>query len=108
MATLAAPAIAAPTPYADSGFWSWLTTTDHKRIGRLYLFTALTFMLIGGLEAELIRTQLHAPNQHFLSAELYNQIFTMHGTTMIFLMGMPLSIAFGNYLLPLMIGKQQD
>jgi cytochrome c oxidase subunit I len=106
MATIAAPRIAAPTEYSDSGFWAWLTTTDHKRIGRLYLFTALTFMLIGGFEAELIRTQLHAPNQHILSAELYNQIFTMHGTTMIFLVIMPLSSAFFNLLIPLQIGAR--
>ena len=67
MATLATPAIA-PAAYAEGGIWSWITTTDHKRIGTLYLFTALTFMLIGGAEAEIIRTQLHAPNQHFVAA----------------------------------------
>jgi cytochrome c oxidase subunit 1 len=106
MATLAAPAIAAPPDYSESGFWSWLTTTDHKRIGRLYLFTALFFMMWGGAEAMMIRWQLHAPNQHFLSAELYNQIFTMHGTTMIFLVIMPLSSAFFNMLIPLQIGAR--
>jgi cytochrome c oxidase subunit 1 len=105
MATLAAPAIA-PASYAEGGIWSWITTTDHKRIGTLYLFTALTFMLIGGAEAEIIRTQLHAPNQHFVTAEQYNQIFTMHGTTMIFLVVMPLSAAFFNMLIPLQIGAR--
>ena len=106
MATLAAPAIAAPTDYSENGFWSWLTTTDHKRIGRLYLFTALFFMMWGGAEAMMIRTQLRAPNMHFLSAELYNEIFTMHGTTMIFLVIMPLSSAFFNLLIPLQIGAR--
>src|ERR1700733_1333090 len=106
MATLAAPAIAAPTDYSESGFWSWLTTTDHKRIGRLYLFTALFFMMWGGAEAMMIRTQLRAPNLHFLSAETYNQLFTMHGTTMIFLVVMPMSAAFFNLLIPLQIGAR--
>ena len=106
MATLAAPALAAPAEKYESGLWSWLATTDHKRIGRLYLFTALFFFLWGGAEAEIIRTQLHAPNMHFVSAEMYNQIFTMHGTTMIFLVVMPLSAAFFNMLIPLQIGAR--
>jgi cytochrome c oxidase subunit 1 len=107
MATLAAPAITAqkaPTEYG--GVWGWITTTDHKRIGRLYLFTALFFMLWGGAEAEIIRTQLRAPNMHFVSAATYNEIFTMHGTTMIFLAVMPLSSAFFNMLIPLQIGAR--
>ncbi len=106
MATLAAPLAVPRVADEPSGFWSWLSTTDHKRIGTLYLFTALTFMLIGGTEAEIIRTQLSGPNQHFVSAELYNQIFTMHGTTMIFLVVMPLSAAFFNLLIPLQIGAR--
>src|SRR6478672_3222139 len=101
MATTAAPTQAAHLnehAYGEqSGVWSWLTTVDHKRIGVLYLYTALAFFLIGGLEAELIRIQLQGPNRHFVSAEFYNQLFTMHGTTMIFLAIMPLSAAFFNF-----------
>src|SRR5579872_2644468 len=106
MATLAAPLVVPRTADEPTGLWSWLATTDHKRIGALYLFTALTFMLIGGAEAEMIRTQLIRPNNHFVSAETYNQIFTMHGTTMIFLVVMPLSAAFFNLLIPLQIGAR--
>ena len=109
MATMA-PA-AAFTPQAESyagesGLWAWLTTVDHKRIGTLYLFTSLFFFIVGGLEAGLIRLQLAGPNKHVLSAEAYNQMFTMHGTTMIFLAIMPLSAAFFNYLIPLQIGAR--
>jgi cytochrome c oxidase subunit 1 len=110
MATTALPTSAAPHPASaydeHSGIWSWLTTVDHKRIGVLYLFTALVFFLIGGLEAEIIRLQLQGPNGHVVSAELYNQLFTMHGTTMIFLAIMPLSAAFFNFLIPLQIGAR--
>src|SRR5436190_19737879 len=99
------PPVAAP--YAEKGgVWSWLTTVDHKRIGALYLYTALAFFLIGGFEAELLRVQLQGPNRHFVSAEFYNQLFTMHGTTMIFLAIMPLSAAFFNFLIPLQIGAR--
>src|SRR5947208_6068545 len=93
-------------PTATTGVWSWLTTVDHKRIGVLYGVTALVFFLIGGLEALLIRLQLARPNGHVLTAAQYNQIFTMHGLTMIFLVVMPLSAAFFNYMLPLMIGAR--
>lgn len=86
--------------------WGWLTTADHKKIGTLYLFTALFFFLVGGFEAEIIRAQLGAPNRHLVSAETYNQIFTMHGTTMIFLAIMPLSAAFFNFIIPLQIGAR--
>ena len=89
-----------------SGLWSWLSTTDHKRIGTLYLFTALAFFLLGGIEALIIRTQLFSPNGRVVSAEMYNQIFTMHGTTMIFMALMPLSAAFFNFLIPLQIGAR--
>jgi cytochrome c oxidase subunit 1 len=100
-------AAAASTPAVENtGIWSWITTVDHKRIGTLYLWTALTFFIIGGLEAVLIRTQLAAPNMGFVSAETYNQLFTMHGTTMVFLAIMPLSAAFFNYLIPLQIGAR--
>ena len=92
--------------YARSRIWSWITTVDHKRIGALYLFTALFFFLFGGLEALVIRLQLAQPNGHVVSAEFYNQLFTMHGTTMVFLAVMPLSAAFFNFLIPLQIGAR--
>src|ERR1041385_1057757 len=79
---------------SQKGIVSWLTTVDHKRIGILYGCTALIFFLIGGSEALLIRLQLAHPNGHVLKAEQYNQIFTMHGITMIFLVVMPLGAAF--------------
>ncbi|MGH2557150.1 MAG: cytochrome c oxidase subunit I [Actinomycetota bacterium] len=93
-------------PTATTGFWSWITTVDHKRIGILYGVTAFVFFLVGGMEALLIRLQLTRPDGTVVSAEAYNQIFTMHGLTMIFLVVMPLSAAFFNYMLPLMIGAR--
>jgi cytochrome c oxidase subunit I len=93
-------------PQAMEGFWSWITTVDHKRIGILYGVTSMIFFLLGGLEALLIRLQLAQPNADVLSADAYNQVFTMHGTTMIFLVVMPLSAAFFNYLAPIMIGAR--
>ncbi len=88
------------------GLRSWLTTTDHKRIGLLYFYTAFAFFLVGGLEALLIRAQLARPNGTVVGAETYNQLFTMHGTTMVFLALMPLSAAFFNYIVPLQIGAR--
>ncbi|MDP9387195.1 MAG: cytochrome c oxidase subunit I, partial [Actinomycetota bacterium] len=93
-------------PTSPTGVWSWITTIDHKRIGILYGITAFVFFLLGGVEALLIRLQLAQPNGTVLSAEMYNQIFTMHGTTMIFLVVMPMSAAFFNYLVPLQIGAR--
>src|SRR5437867_9858547 len=93
-------------PRATAGWWSWATTVDHKRIGVLYGVTAVLFFLVGGSEALLIRAQLARPNGHVVTAEAYNEIFTMHGLTMIFLVVMPLSAAFFNYMLPLMIGAR--
>jgi cytochrome c oxidase subunit 1 len=89
-----------------TGLWSWLTTVDHKRIGILYGATAFFFFLLGGLEALLIRIQLSRADSTFLDPDTYNQLFTMHGTTMIFLAIMPLSSMFFNYLIPLMIGAR--
>jgi cytochrome c oxidase subunit I len=108
MATITAPARTSllARPVAPTGVWSWLTTVDAKRIGVLYGLTALTFMLIGGTEALLMRTQLMVPNNTFLSPGTFNAMFTMHGTTMIFLVVMPLSAAFFNYLVPLQIGAR--
>jgi len=88
------------------GIWSWITTVDHKRIGIMYGVTALAFFVLGGIEALLIRLQLATPNGEVLTPDQYNRIFTMHGTTMIFLVVMPLSAAFFNLLTPLMIGAR--
>jgi cytochrome c oxidase subunit 1 len=98
----------APAAVAEkkTGVWSWITTTDHKRIGILYGVTAFVFFLIGGLEALIIRAQLASPDNTLVSADTYNQLFTMHGTTMIFLAVMPLSAAFFNYIIPLQIGAR--
>src|SRR3989449_101894 len=85
---------------------SWITTVDHKRIGILYGVSAFAFFLLGGLEALLIRLQLAAPDAHVVSAETYNALFTMHGTTMVFLAIMPLNAAFFNYMVPLLIGAR--
>jgi cytochrome c oxidase subunit I len=87
-----------------TGLLAWISSVDHKQIGIMYIITALVFLVVGGLESMLIRIQLAQPNAQVLSPEAYNQIFTMHGTTMVFLMGMPILIGFGNYLVPLMIG----
>jgi cytochrome c oxidase subunit I len=85
---------------------SWVTTVDHKRIGILYIATSLGFFFLGGILALLIRTQLIAPNVEIFSRDGYNQLFTMHGTTMIFLVVVPVWAGFANYLVPLMIGAR--
>jgi cytochrome c oxidase subunit 1 len=82
----------------------WILTIDHKKIGILYTVSAFVFFLVGGLEAMLIRLQLAQPDGTILNPDLYNQIFTMHGTTMIFLAVMPFGIGIANYVIPLMIG----
>ena len=87
-----------------SAWLDWVSTVDHKRIGLLYLFTSLFFFCVGGIEALLMRIQLAWPGNTFLSPDMYNQIFTMHGTTMVFLVVVPLLLGFANYLTPLMIG----
>lgn len=84
----------------------WLTTVDHKKIGLMYGAIALFFLLVGGVEALIIRTQLAIPENDLISAQRYNQLFTMHGTTMIFLAIMPLNAAFFNFLVPLQIGAR--
>jgi cytochrome c oxidase subunit 1 len=107
MATTTADAIHAhDVPQSQSGLWSWITTVDHKRIGALYGVTAFIFFLIGGLEALLMRVQLMRPENTFIGPDTFNQMFTMHGTTMIFLAVMPLSASFFNFLIPLMIGAR--
>jgi cytochrome c oxidase subunit 1 len=88
------------------GIWSWITTVDHKRIGILYFVSSLAFFLIGGIEAMLIRLQLAGPENTLLSAQAYNQIFTMHGVTMLLFAVMPMSAAFFNFIVPLQIGAR--
>ena len=90
----------------ERGWTSWITTTDHKRIGILYLYTTFVFFLLGGVQALLMRIQLGAPNNTFLDPTTYNQLFTMHGTTMIFLFVVPIFAGFANYMVPLMIGAR--
>ena len=85
---------------------SWLTTVDHKRIGILYIVTSLIFFAAGGVLALLIRSQLATPSEHLLTKNSYNEVVTMHGTTMIFLVIVPILAGFGNYLVPLMIGAR--
>jgi cytochrome c oxidase subunit 1 len=89
-----------------TGLWSWITTVDHKRIGVMYFLTSLFFFFVGGLEALIIRLQLWKSEQALISAEFYNQLFTMHGTTMIFMVAMPMAVAFFNYVVPLQIGAR--
>ncbi len=93
-----------PTSY--EGWWSWVTTVDHKRIGILYGVTAIIFFLLGGVEALMMRVQLAGPAQDIVSPEVYSQLFTMHALTMIFLAIMPLGAAFFNYMIPLQIGAR--
>ena len=93
-------------PKPSTGWRSWITTVDHKKVGVLYGGAALFFFLVGGIEALAIRTQLFTPNGEVLSAEAYNQAFTMHATTMVFLVIMPMAAAFANYLIPLQIGAR--
>src|SRR6476659_7255050 len=88
------------------GWTSWVTTTDHKRIGILYLVTTFAFFLIGGVEALMMSLQLGAPENTLLEPQTYNELFTMHGTTMIFLFVVPIMAGFGNYFVPLMIGAR--
>src|SRR4026208_2287401 len=89
---------------ASTGVWSWITTVDHKRIGILYGVTAFIFFVMGGIEALIMRAQLARPDSNLVSAQTFNELFTMHGTTMVFLAIMPLSAAFFNFMIPLMIG----
>src|SRR5215471_6958973 len=81
----------------------WVTTVDHKRLGILYITYGLVFLLIAGVEAAIIRTQLMYPHNNFVSPQVFNRLFTMHGTTMIFFVVMPLLFGHANYFVPLMI-----
>src|SRR5215217_5286937 len=93
-------------PVSTRGWRSWLTTVDHKKIGIMYGVSAMAFFAIGGLEALIIRAQLAQPNGQVVSEQTYNEIFTMHGTTMVFLVIMPMLAAFANYFIPLQIGAR--
>ena len=95
-----------PANWKQGRVASWLTTVDHKRIGILYIGTALVFFAVGGVLALLMRAQLATPNEHFLTKDTYDSTMTMHGTTMIFLVVVPILAGFGNFLVPLMIGAR--
>src|ERR1700704_6234162 len=92
-------------PFVDK-LHGWVATVDHKRLGIMYILYALVFLVIGGIEATIMRIQLIVPHNHFVSPQVFNRMFTMHGTTMIFFVAMPLVFGFANYLLPLMIGAR--
>jgi cytochrome c oxidase subunit I len=95
-----------PRPKSSTGIWSWIGTVDHKRIGTLYGITAFIWFLVGGIEAMMMRVQLSSAENDYIDPEAFNQLFTMHGTTMVFLVIMPLSAAFFNWLIPLQIGAR--
>src|SRR6266852_4638536 len=99
------PKTRATTPLVEK-LHDWVTTVDHKRLGILYIVYALAFLLIGGIEATIMRIQLIRPHNNFVSPSVFNQMFTMHGTTMIFFVAMPILFGFANYLIPLMIGAR--
>src|SRR5258706_3460029 len=84
----------------------WVVTVDHKKLGILYILNSLLFLVIGGIEATIMRIQLIVPHNHFVSPQVFNRMFTMHGTTMIFFVAMPMLFSFGTYLIPLMIGAR--
>jgi len=112
--TPVAPVVVTPTetygllkrPVSSTGWRSWVFTVDHKKLGIMYAATAMFFFIVGGIEALLIRLQLAAPNGKVLNADLYNQMFTMHATTMVFLFVMPMAAGFANYFVPLQIGAR--
>ena len=111
MATTHAPITDTVNPVAPRRYWlevlhDWVTTVDHKKIGMMYIVYALVFLVLSGAQALLIRIQLAVPNNHFLSPQVFNRFFTMHGTTMVFFMGMPILFGIGNYVVPLAIGAR--
>jgi cytochrome c oxidase subunit I len=97
---------AVTAPRQTKRWVDWVTTTDHKKIGIMYLVTTFVFFILGGIEALMMRTQLAEPNNTLLSGERYNQLLTLHGTTMVFLFVVPVMAGFGNYFVPLMIGAR--
>ena len=96
---------AAGRPWVET-LHDWVTTVDHKRLGILYIVYALVFLVIAGLEAAIIRIQLIRPHNDFVSPQVFDRMFTMHGTTMIFFVVIPVLFGFANYLVPLMIGAR--
>ncbi|HQU47213.1 MAG TPA: cbb3-type cytochrome c oxidase subunit I, partial [Pirellulales bacterium] len=94
------------SPAAPSLVYDLVTTVDHKKIGLMYIALALMFLVIGGCEALAMRWQLLFPRYDFIGPDAFNQLFTMHGTTMVFFMGMPILIGIGNYMVPLSIGAR--
>src|SRR5438270_10604239 len=94
---------ALPVP---SKLHEWIVTVDHKRLGMMYIATALFFFVVAGVLAALMRVQLAFPNGKFLPPEVFNRLFTMHGTSMVFFVGMPFFAGLANYLVPLMIGAR--
>ena len=99
-------AVAPPTKTVLDRLHEWVVTMDHKKLGLMYIMYALLFLLAGGVEAMIIRLQLATANNHLVSPQAFNQLFTMHGTTMKFLAAMPFMLGFANYLVPLMIGAR--
>lgn len=111
MATIEQPLPARPATIREESSWSeslykWVATVDHKRLGLMYVVSALVFLVIAGIMASVIRLQLAVPNNHVVGPDTYNRLFTMHGTTMVFLVGMPMVAGFSNYLVPIMIGAR--
>src|ERR1700758_2131601 len=105
------PPLAIPTEQAGSRpfvqvLHDWIVTVDHKRLGLMYFLYGILFLVIGGVEAAIMRAQLAVANNHLVSPEVFNRMFTMHGTTMIFFAAMPIVFGFANYLVPLMIGAR--
>src|SRR6202041_1620718 len=108
---MASDAITVPVGQTEARPWvdelhQWLTTVDHKRLGIFYIVSSLLFLAVGGVEALIIRIQLMHSHNNFVSPQVFNQMFTMHGTTMIFFVAMPVLFGFANYLVPLMIGAR--
>src|SRR5215470_14551199 len=108
---MASDAITIPNLQIETKPWvsilhEWITTVDHKRIGILYILYALFYLVIAGVEALIIRIQLMHAHSNFVSPQVFNRMFTMHGTTMIFFVAIPVLFGFANYLIPLMIGAR--
>src|SRR5215470_20164374 len=103
---IALPGVSEPSASLIDRLHGLVVTVDHKRLGLMYIGTALGFLVVAGLLAVAIRLQLVIPNNTFLEPDVFNRFFTMHGTSMVFLVGMPLIAGFGNYLVPLMIGTR--
>src|SRR5262249_24383785 len=93
-------------PPLTSVLHEWVVTVDHKRLGLMYILVALCFLVLAGVEVAVMRWQLLTPQGTVVGPQMFNQLFTMHGTTMVFFMGMPMLIGLGNYLVPLMIGAR--